>query len=603
VKLGLRAKLFFISFGLIGLCVAVVYGYARAETVRDARERVQNELLVRLQLVGAQAESSNLDLADRPGWDALADRLGKAASSRVTFMTVGGVVLGDSEVVLGELDHLESHLLRPEIQQALQHGVGATERHSNTAGHSMVYVARLLHREGRVLGVARVALTAAQADKAPASQEEALLQALGLALGLALFLALVASGLATRPIRQLTRAASRMAAGDLEVRARVTGSEEFAELALALDRLATNLSSTLGDLRQERDRLSGILSSMDEGVLFLDEDRKVALVNPALRDMLLLSGDPTGRSLLEVVRHSELKEMLDAARDEDDEEGDTIQGEIRVTGLKPRHLLVRARKLEGLASGVVAVFLDVTETRRLENLRREFVANVSHELRTPVTSIRSAAETLDGVLDTKPEFARRFVDIIDRNAQRLHALVEDLLDLSRIESRQFSLVLASLSPLTVMEHVLGLFSERAQRRSIDMVLELPDGLPELRADRRALEHILSNLVDNAVKYTGEGRRVTLSASADAGTVELVIADNGPGIDARHLPRLFERFYRVDAGRSRDLGGTGLGLSIVKHLVESMSGRVVVESELGKGTTFRVRLPAAGTSRSRPPVGP
>ncbi len=603
MKLGLRAKLFFISFGLIGLCVAVVYGYARAETVRDARESVQNELLVRLQLVGAQAESSNLDLADRPGWDALANRLGQAASSRVTFLTVTGVVLGDSEVDLGELDRLESHLLRPEIQQALRDGVGATERHSNTAGHSMVYVARLLRRGGRVVGVARVALTAAQADKAPASQEEALLQALGLALGLALILALVASGLATRPIRQLTRAASRMAAGDLEVRARVTGSEEFAELALALDRLATNLSSTLGDLRQERDRLSGILSSMDEGVLFLDEDRKVALVNPTLRDMLLLTGDPTGRSLLEVVRHSELKEMLDAARDEDDEEGGTIQGEIHVTGLKPRHLLVRARKLEGLASGVVAVFLDVTETRRLENLRREFVANVSHELRTPVTSIRSAAETLDGVLDTNPEFARRFVDIIDRNAQRLHALVEDLLDLSRIESRQFSLVLASLSPLTVMEHVLGLFSERAQRRSIDMVLNLPDGLPELRADRRALEHILSNLVDNAVKYAGEGRRVTLSASADESTVELVIADNGPGIDARHLPRLFERFYRVDAGRSRDLGGTGLGLSIVKHLVESMSGRVVVESELGKGTTFRVRLPAAGTSRSRPPLGP
>ncbi len=597
MKFGLRAKIFFIGFGLIGLCVAVVYGLARYETLRDTRELVRADLAVRLRLVRLEAEARQLNTTDTRGWDDLADRLGTAAASRVTFMTPEGVVIGDSEVALADLAKLENHLLRPEVQAAFHDDIGSTERYSNTAKHPMVYAAGLLRRDGKLVAIARVAFTSAEAERAPRTQERALSQALLLALGVAAVLALAASQLATRPIRQLTKAASRMAAGDLEVRARVSASAEFMDLARALDRLATNLSSTLGDLRQERDRLRGILSSMDEGVLFLDDQRKVALVNPALREMLLLRGDPTGRSLLEVVRHSELKELLDAARDDDDDEGDVVQGEIHVSGLKPRHLLVRARRLTGDEKGVVAVFLDVTETRRLENLRREFVANVSHELRTPVTSIRSATETLENVIGSKPEFAPRFIDIIARNAERLHSLVEDLLDLSRIESRQFSLVLSSLSPLSVMEHIASLFSERAQRRSTELLLDVPLGLGELRADRRALEHVLSNLVDNAVKYAGEGRRIVLSARNLDGAVELIVSDNGPGIEARHLPRLFERFYRVDAGRSRDLGGTGLGLSIVKHLVESMSGKVSVESELGQGTTFRIRLPAAGVSRS------
>ncbi|HSC89081.1 MAG TPA: ATP-binding protein [Polyangiaceae bacterium] len=596
MKLGLRGKIFLSAFALITACLAVVYVYARRETLRDTRERVRADLMVRLELVRLQVEEGALVPAEEKGWDAAADRLGQAAASRVTLLTMDGRVLGDSEVHEGSLERLENHLDRPEVREALERGVGSVERYSATARHPMVYAAAVLRREGKPFAIARVAFTTEQAEQAPESLEQALLQAVLLALAIASVLAFIASHLATRPISQLTRAASRMAAGDLEVRARVSASTEFMELAQALDRLATNLSSTLGDLRQERDRLRGILSSMDEGVLFLDDSRKVALVNPALRHMLLLSGDPTGRSLLEVVRHSELKELLDAARDEDEDEGGVVQGEIHVSGLKPRHLLVRARSLQGDERGVVAVFLDVTETRRLENLRREFVANVSHELRTPVTSIRSATETLENVLSQKPEFASRFLDIITRNAERLHALVEDLLDLSRIESRQFSLVLASLAPRSVMEHIAGLFAERAQRRAIELVVDVPLGLGELRADRRALEHVLSNLVDNAVKYAGEGRRVVLSGNRVEGMIELVVSDNGPGIEARHLPRLFERFYRVDAGRSRDLGGTGLGLSIVKHLVESMSGRVTVESEPGQGTTFRVKLPAAPGAR-------
>jgi two-component system, OmpR family, phosphate regulon sensor histidine kinase PhoR len=240
------------------------------------------------------------------------------------------------------------------------------------------------------------------------------------------------------------------------------------------------------------------------------------------------------------------------------------------------------------------VFVDVTETRRLEALRREFVANVSHELRTPVTTIRSAAETLHLTLETDLGMAAKFTDIIDRNATRLQTLVEDLLDLSRIESRKYSLSLVPVRLGEFFQNIARLQEELAQKRRVTVKIEVPDGLPPVRADRNALERVLTNLVDNAIKYAGEGRQVVLRAEPSAGQLLVSVIDNGPGIEERHLSRIFERFYRVDAGRSRDVGGTGLGLSIVKHLVESMGGSVGVESQVGRGTQFLVRLPLAVT---------
>jgi two-component system phosphate regulon sensor histidine kinase PhoR len=259
--------------------------------------------------------------------------------------------------------------------------------------------------------------------------------------------------------------------------------------------------------------------------------------------------------------------------------------------LRPRQLLVRATRLDGAQRGVLAVFTDVTETRRLENVRREFVANVSHELRTPVTSIRSAGESLEAALD-RPEMARKFLDIIDRNGERLQVLVEDLLDLSRIESRQYSLSMEAIELSPFVKHVLALYTERAERASVSLQMEFAQPLPRVFADRRALEHVVSNLVDNALKYGAAGRIVHVSAVAQGDRLLLRVRDKGPGIPRVHLARIFERFYRIDAGRSRDMGGTGLGLSIVKNLAESMGGLASVESEEGVGTTFTVSLQSA-----------
>jgi phosphate ABC transporter phosphate-binding protein len=390
-------------------------------------------------------------------------------------------------------------------------------------------------------------------------------------------------------VRPLTERARRMHDGDLGVRARMTRDEDVGQLGAAFDQLAGSLSETVSELRTERDLLSRILNGMQEGVLLLDKDGKVALMNPALREMLLLRADAVGQPLLEVVRHAELKELLDRARTTQK----TCSGEVELGGLKPRRLLVRGTSFTQHGGGLLAVFFDVTDIRRLESLRRDFVANVSHELRTPVTAILSASETLEMALAKDPEGAKRFLQIIDRNATRLQRLIEDLLDLSRIESRELRLRPERFAFDSFASHLLGLFRDRADKKRITLKLEAPKGL-EVDADRRALEQVVTNLVDNAVKYCQEGATVTVDAEEAETGVRLRVSDDGPGIDKAHLPRLFERFYRVDAGRSREMGGTGLGLSIVKHLVEAMGGSIVVSSDVGKGTTFDIRLPPASS---------
>jgi two-component system phosphate regulon sensor histidine kinase PhoR len=327
---------------------------------------------------------------------------------------------------------------------------------------------------------------------------------------------------------------------------------------------------------------------MREGVLLVDEDGRVALVNPALREMLLVGDDAVGRLPIEVVRDAALHGLLEQARRG---RGASAEGEIVVGGIKPRRLLVRAERLRTAPGGLFVVFYDVTDLRRLESLRRDFVANASHELRTPVTSIRSAAETLASIPPGDRDASARFVGIVSRNAERLQQLVEDLLDLSRIEARELELASLPIDLTAVVDRVVALLSERAARAGSKLVVTLGAPAPSPRGDARALEQILVNLLDNAVKYC-PGATVRVEARKEGDRVCIDVRDAGPGIAEQHLERLFERFYRVDPGRSRQLGGTGLGLAIVKHLAEAMDGVVSVRSELGEGTTFTVELPTA-----------
>jgi two-component system phosphate regulon sensor histidine kinase PhoR len=302
--------------------------------------------------------------------------------------------------------------------------------------------------------------------------------------------------------------------------------------------------------------------------------------------MLLLGAGVEGRAPIEVIRHAELIDLLNDAAQNDE----PASGEIEVGGLKPRRLLVHVVPISGEAGGLLAVFVDVTHLRKLETMRRDFVANASHELRTPVAAIQSAAETLEGAARQDPEAAAGFIRIIGRNAERLRNLIDDLLDLSKIESQDFRVNPEPIELRSITGQVMELFRDRAERKRITLSAAIEPTDLKIVADRKGLEHVMTNLVDNAVKYCGSGDSVQIRAHQNGQGVEIEVQDDGPGIAGQHLPRLFERFYRVDTGRSRELGGTGLGLSIVRHLVDAMDGTVTVDSAPGKGTRFCVHLP-------------
>jgi two-component system phosphate regulon sensor histidine kinase PhoR len=592
MRLNFRGKLFAVSFGLIALSLLAGELYLRPAIEANMLERLHADLDVRLALI-ARAAASLPDL-ERARWDALADELGPTAHGRVTFIDATGAVIGDSDVPLEGLDKVENHRERAEVAAALAGLPHSSARYSATVHQRLMYAAVPLALPGGTRGAARLAVPLGQVEAALGRLAHILWVAMGVALIVALVASSAAAQMLSRALREMTEVARRMAAGDLGARVRPIGKDEVADLARALDGMAGSLTSTLTTLRSERDLLGLILQSMQEGVLVLDAEGRMLLVNPALRGTLKLSPNAEGRAALELIRNAELQGILERAQTG----RGPVTGEIETTGTQPRRLLVHAASLPPLGDkpqGLLAVFVDVSEIRRLESLRKDFVANVSHELRTPITAVRSAVDTLRLTLTGDPSASERFVDIIDRNAQRLGALVEDLLDLSRIESKDYRPEAKPVSLRLVSDQVVNMLRTRVEEKRLEVSNEIAAELPHARADRRALEQVFTNLLDNAIKYCPQGASVRLRARRAEGALRVEIADTGPGIDPRHQPRLFERFYRVDSGRSRDMGGTGLGLSIVKHLIEAMDGTIGVESTPGRGATFWFTLPVAELS--------
>lgn len=593
MKLGIGARLLLASLVVIGVSVLTADAWLRNALVDELGQRIESELRVRAALAAEVASTFGGDVNQRAGWDALADRIGHESGARITLLSRSGTVLGDSELSIDEIVRSPGHADRPEIRSAIEGRDGVVVRESGTLGRRMMYVARVFEGRGGA-GIARAALPLTQVDDAVARLRRLLFLATLLSLAVAVLLSGAGAHWASRHASFFSEAARRMADGDLSTRTNARGTDEFSELGRALDRLAASFSTTLAELRTERDLVGGILSGMAEGVLLIDDRGLVKLLNPALREMLLLGQDAVGHELSGLVDDAELKAIVERAHSS----AGAITGEIELGGLKPRRLLVRATALAGEPGGILAVFVDVTDLRRLETLRRDFVANVSHELRTPVTAIRSAAETLGDAARNDPPAVPMFVNIIDRNAERLQHLVEDLLDLSRLESREYRLELVALDLAASATQAIALFHERSTKKGVVLQQQVASIVPRVRADRRALEQVFTNLLENAIKYCPAGASIRVLATDDEpGLVRISVADSGPGIEAKHLPRLFERFYRIDKGRSRDIGGTGLGLSIVKHLVEAMGGSVGVDSTPGTGSTFWFTLPRADAATS------
>jgi two-component system, OmpR family, phosphate regulon sensor histidine kinase PhoR len=403
----------------------------------------------------------------------------------------------------------------------------------------------------------------------------------------------------TRPVVEMEASARRMSEGDFTARAPTRSPDEIGRLGRALNVMSARLHGKIEDLEHEQAKLAALFEGMVEGVMALDARDHILAMNGPARALFDVGAERGERKpLLEVIRHVGLHALIGEVR-----AGAThavARRELHVPGTPPRTVHVNAIPVElGPAEiGVVMVFHDVTELRRLETVRTEFVANVSHELRTPLTAIRGYLETLLGGGLEEPGEARRFLEVVFRHTERLGRLLDDLTELSDIELGRVTLQREPLVLTEVVESVLGIMRGRAESRGLALRAQVPVDLPRVAADHDRLEQILLNLVDNAVKYTERGGHVLISARhLDSGLVEVAVADTGIGIPASDLPRITERFYRVDKARSRELGGTGLGLAIVKHLVIAHGGQLSIESQPSRGTTVRVTLPAAAIRTS------
>ncbi len=527
-------------------------------------------------------------LADpRVNLETWAVQLAADSGIRVTLIRRDGVVLADSSVEPDQVRTMQNHRSRPEVRAALAAGRGMNVRRSATTGNTYVYVARTLSGPGGEVMLLRLAEPLEQLD------------ALKTRLAAAMALAMLAAGIAILFTslwldRRLFEPASRLIAGAQDLaqgrasRVAVPDEEELAALALALNRLAATAERQFEAVSHERDHLQEILASMSEGVLVVDREGRAQMINPAFYRLFDLVGDFSGRPALEIIRHPGFARLIeDTLR-----QGKAQNAQIALSTPERRTLLLTSAVLSGGERGAVVAARDTTELTRVADMRRDFVANVSHELKTPLAAIRGFAETLrDGALD-EPPTARRFTDRILSQCRRLQELLDDLLILSRLEGVDAALDREPVDLDAVARRAVELLAPAAREKRVEIEIQA-EPVPAVQGDAGNLERLLLNLLDNAIKYNRPDGKITVRVARCGAEALLEVNDTGIGIPAESIPRIFERFYRVDKGRAREEGGTGLGLAIVKHIAQAHGGQVDVESRAGRGSTFRVRLPLAG----------
>jgi two-component system phosphate regulon sensor histidine kinase PhoR len=593
-RISVKLTITLVGFVAVSLLAAGVYlGHALEQA---AIQGLDDRLLIAARLLRGEAAGLIARGAQVNEMHAWATTAGGVVGARLTLIGRNGSVLVDSRLSAGEVATLENHASRPEVAAALRGQIGRATRRSATVDRPWLYVATPLGDGSDVQGAVRLALPLTEVSASFTAVHRVLLLgglfALSVAAGIGIFVA----GRVTRPVIEMERIARQMAEGRFDRRVPVRSPDEIGMLARALNAMAASLVGKIGDLEQERAKLTAILDAMVEGVVAVDGHDHIVTMNERARAMFGLPTRGEGRPFMEVVRNADLHLMVRSSRGTGT--GAVSQREVRLLAPVARTMQVSAVPLvlsgPDPGVGVVLVLYDVTDLRRLEQVRTEFVANVSHELRTPLTAIHGYLETLRGGALEEPDNARRFLDIAYRHTERLGRLLNDLTDLSNIELSKVKLALAPVRVDEVVDSVLAIIQPKAEARRVRLTAHVDRDVPAVNADHDRLEQILINLVDNAVKYTPEGGEVTVRAAraAAGGVVVIEVRDTGIGIPPADLPRITERFYRVDKARSRELGGTGLGLAIVKHLVIAHGGEFSIESSPGEGTLVRFTLAAA-----------
>jgi len=568
------------------LSMLAMLGYVSWALGQLNREQTEAGLKARARLVEPEF-TERLAAGDLAGIATLCKELGASSATRLTVVLPNGRVIGDSEK---DPAQMEAHNDRPELLDALEGRMGLSVRYSDTLRRDMMYVAIPLRVDGKVAGAVRTAM-------ALRAIGEALESTLWHIVGVAIAILAAASGVSwwvarriARPIEEMKRTAERFARGDLAARLPSWGVEELDGLSEAMNQMAAQLDERIRTVTDQRGLQEAILASMIEGVIAVDSDERVISMNHAAAAILKVNPEEAaGRSIQEMVRNLDLERLVERALGG----AAPAEGDVVLRDGEERYLQAHGAVLvgtEGEPIGAVIVLNDVTRLRRLENIRRDFVANVSHELRTPITSIKGFVETLlDGALRV-PNDAERFLGVIAKQVDRLNAIIEDLLLLSKLEQEGKPGLAREECPLEpLLQGAIQVCELQANEKNVPVKLDCEKGLCA-KVNTALLEQAVVNLVDNAIKYSEAGSPVEVEAVRTEQGVDLRVRDHGCGIEKQHLPRLFERFYRVDKARSRKLGGTGLGLSIVKHIVQAHGGTVGVESTPGQGSTFSIHIP-------------
>ena len=589
----------FVSWPIVFLVVALgltVFAWWQSTSLEQfSIERTQEELQSRARLFLLET-TRLIQKKDLSALHGFFRKEGKATGTRITLIDSTGKVIADSEENPANMDN---HRQRPEITEAIQafdqgETSFSTIRHSATSGQRMIYCAMPLEVDGKPY-VLRTAFSIHEIDrivrKALIDVVWAVVVTILIAAGIGYFLFQTV----TRPIRALRSASAKIAAGDLDAKLPVPEHGVIRELGNSVSRMAEELKARIDEISREKNERDAIFAALSEGVVVLDAAGIIIDTNRAARRIFQINGDPRNRQAAALLRNEALDDFLKQLR----KTGNPAEAEFTFPLPEgDKQLRVRGCPLrwnEDTRQGILLVFYDMTQLRKLESFRRDFIANVSHEIKTPLTVIRGAVETLlDGALDD-PEHAKRFLEIIATHSERLNSLVQDILSLSQLECRALSeereLENATLS--LVIGSAVKLEEPRAEEAGIRLVTEIIDD-PPVRIDPQLMEQAIVNLIDNAIKHSGEKEEIRIRLHAENGFAILDVIDHGCGIASVHLERLFERFYRVDKARSRKAGGTGLGLAIVKHAMQLHHGTAEVKSRPGEGSTFSLKLPIASS---------
>jgi len=570
---------------LLVTVLAATYLYM-AYRIHDNYIRLESQRLSTAAKVLAKVLPVDPSMAALQSW---VEEFGRQTGFRITVIAADGKVLADNQ---GNPATMDNHAGRPEVRDAQRMGTGVSIRFSHTVEKNELYLAHRLESPANQGLVLRLALPLQEISQGFQSTQQGLLLIWVFLFLLALTLGYLFTRSLTDRIESIRKFSEKVAHGNLDARVKEVNSDELGNLAQSLNATADELQGTIDALRSEKNRVAAILEGMRAGVLVIDREGRITLMNPVLGRILQADlNESLGKKVIAVVRNAELKGILDRVLAEKKEATATVEMALG-TRRSFEVVAVPLGEAGPTSGGVVAVLHDITRLKELENIRKDFVANVSHELRTPLTSIRGFAETLlDGALDDRNN-NRRFVEIIRSHAVRLSDLTMDLLTLATLEAESFQLKLETIDLPTLVQEVFESFRPLGLAKRQELEARIQSGLPPIKVDRGRIRQVLTNLLDNAVKFTPEQGTISVEVrlNPDRSGVELHVKDRGIGIPSSDLPRIFERFYRVDKARSREQGGTGLGLAIVKHIVEAHRGQVSVKSTLGQGSDFCVTLP-------------